>query len=388
MFAGGNKTAGKQRRRTHFHRACLLAFAFLLFLAVGCGKRPGPLRIGYIGSLSGKYSALGTNARNGAILALEQFNSKGGIDGRRVELVIRDDQGDPDKALAAAVEMDKMGIRFIIGPFITASGTRIMPFINEKGILTISPTNMGDNLEDRDDYLFKLNPSTKAYGEGIASFLIRKGYRILGSISDTKNDPYCSTFIAGYAIPIENRGLDHVAVVYDGRQRVNYAKTASQALEKGTEAILLCTSALDAALLAQHLKRVNPDVFLMSTPWGISEELLDNGGPAVEGLHFYMAVEYGGKSARTQAFEEMFRSRFGQEISFASIFNYEAMTMLLGALQQAPGGTPDEIKGILLRSPRHRGVQEDFSLDPEGDPVKPFLLHAIRDGQFRRILQE
>jgi branched-chain amino acid transport system substrate-binding protein len=244
---------------------------------------------------------------------------------------------------------------------------------------------MGANLENQDDNFIKLNPSTRTYGEQIATYLLNKGFRKFSCISDKQNDPYCPTFVEGYSQPISKAGGQHIQVTFDGSERVNYLETATRALNQGTEAILICASALDTALITQHLKRNKPDTFIMSSPWGISRELIENGGTAIDGLHFFMSVEYGNQSPRNRTFEELFMSRFNQEAGFASIFNYEAMTMLISALRENPGGTPSEIKKILLDTPMHRGVQEDFRLDREGDPVKPLFLHRIENGEFRRM---
>ena len=61
-----------------------------LALLVACQK-PEPIRIGFVGGLSGRVADLGGAGRNGVQLALEQRNAAGGINGRSVELVVRDD---------------------------------------------------------------------------------------------------------------------------------------------------------------------------------------------------------------------------------------------------------------------------------------------------------
>ena len=78
------------------------------------------IRIGYIGSLSGKFSAMGTAARNGAILAVEELNAKGGIDERLIELVIKDDAGLPENINGICEALDNEDVGLVIGPFTTA----------------------------------------------------------------------------------------------------------------------------------------------------------------------------------------------------------------------------------------------------------------------------
>jgi len=365
----------------------VIMLVIVVLVSAQCTKKKvQPFRIGFIGSLTGKYSALSTNGRNGFILAVEEYNSSGGINGRPIEMHIRDDQGDPEIALEIAMALADEGIKYIIGPFITASGTSILPIINEREVLTISGTIMGDNLENLDDYFIKLNPSTRTFGAKIAEFLLGKGYTKLGFIADRKNDPYCTTFFDSFR-STALKALDTVLppINFNEREESPYSAVAGKVFEGKLDTVLICTSALDAALLSQHMKRLSPGIFLVSSPWGISEELIRNGGEAVEGLHFFMSVQYGDLSERGRDFEERFRSRFKQDISFASIFNYEAAVILIDALRSGPDDGPEKIKLMILDKQTHRGVQMDFGLDSEGDPIRQLILHKIDEGEFRTV---
>jgi len=360
-----------------------LLILIVIFLSAQCTKEETqPVRIGYFGSLTGKNSTPGTSARDGAILAIEDYNATGGINGRPIVLVTKDDRGDSDIAEIVAMEFADDGIRYIIGPLLTSSGTKVVPIINERKILTISGTIMGDNLENIDDYFIKLNPSTRAYGFEIGGFLIREGYTKPGFIADTNNDPYCKTFQAGYLKAFEDLDVVLSTVEYDGSEKVSYSKIAAKIQSVGPDAVLICASAMDTALLAQHLKRISNDAFLISSPWGISKELIWNGGDAVEEMHFYLSIRYGDSSSRTREFGEKFQSRFRQEPSFQAMFNFEAATMLVEALRAGPVDDPVRIREIILNKTSHRGVQMDFSLDREGDPIRPLYLHKVQDGAF------
>jgi ABC-type branched-subunit amino acid transport system substrate-binding protein len=81
----------------------LLRVAILVTLASGmiACTPPEPLRIGFLGGLSGRVADLGIGGRNGAILAVEMRNQQGGINGRRVELIAEDDQQDVEVARQA-----------------------------------------------------------------------------------------------------------------------------------------------------------------------------------------------------------------------------------------------------------------------------------------------
>jgi branched-chain amino acid transport system substrate-binding protein len=70
---------------------------------IGCEKKKEPIKVGFVGGLTGRLSDLGSGGRNGVMLAVEEINNAGGISGRPVELITKDDKQDPE----VAVKVDK-----------------------------------------------------------------------------------------------------------------------------------------------------------------------------------------------------------------------------------------------------------------------------------------
>jgi branched-chain amino acid transport system substrate-binding protein len=98
-----------------------------------------PVRMAFIGPLSGAQQLVGTPMKIGAEVARDQINRAGGIDGRKVELVFHDDKGDPTQSVAAARELVGRGINLILGAPLTATAmavTGIMPSLNGVYIAT------------------------------------------------------------------------------------------------------------------------------------------------------------------------------------------------------------------------------------------------------------
>ena len=101
--------------RTRSRTASLLAATSLAVLLAACSP-PEPVRLGFIGGLSGRVADLGESARNGFHLAVEQANAAGGINGRQIEMLVKDDGQDPAKARQAAEALVAAGVVAIIGP--------------------------------------------------------------------------------------------------------------------------------------------------------------------------------------------------------------------------------------------------------------------------------
>ena len=80
------------------HKAYPL-FAFLLLLLLGsCAEEPKPIKVGFVGGLTGRVAGLGVTGRDAVLFAIEQRNQQGGIAGRPIELVVRDDKQDKETA--------------------------------------------------------------------------------------------------------------------------------------------------------------------------------------------------------------------------------------------------------------------------------------------------
>ena len=92
------------------------AIALVLFAAVllaACGEKP-PLKIGFVGGLSDRNSDVGQAGQNGVVLAIEQVNRAGGIDGRLLELVSRDDAQTADVARRSATELAEEKVAAVV----------------------------------------------------------------------------------------------------------------------------------------------------------------------------------------------------------------------------------------------------------------------------------
>ena len=361
----------------------------LLILVIGVKyvSRPAdPMRIGYIGSLSGNYAPLGSSARNGAILAVDEINASGGINGVPLQLVIRDDEGIPDKALEAVKEFSRDGIRFLIGPFTSASAIKILEEVNREGILTIGPVIAGEGLAHKDDYFIKLYPSTRTFGHDLANLVTEKGLRGMTVISDMRNRQYCETLYESFNMEIKRGGSEIVHhVTYHSGSNPRYSSLAVRSVDGPVDGVLMCASALDTAILSQNIRQLDPTVALFSSSWAVSKALLAYGGKAIEGLLFFVPFDSEKNSSDYGEFVRRYSNRFGLEPTYASMYNFEAVAILADALRSKQRCSSSDARKIIVGKGLHQGLQYEFTIDSNGDAWRPLVLHDVKDGTFRRI---
>ena len=131
-------------------RWCWLAGLALMLGA--CGPKE-PVRIGFIGELTGNSADLGEAGRNGAMLAIETINLAGGINGQRVELLARDTGSTPESATRSADELLDAKVVAVIGPMTSGMTKAILPAHEAAKVVLISPTATAISLSGQNDYL-------------------------------------------------------------------------------------------------------------------------------------------------------------------------------------------------------------------------------------------
>lgn len=141
---------------------------------------PDVIKIGQIQSLSGGLGPFGTKIAKGAQLAVDEVNAKGGIRGRRIQLITEDDATDPTRALEVAkklVEVD--GVQVIIGTTGSAMLRAIAPYLIEKKVLIISPSVSGPvfSIEYPNSYIMRTCPSDVLQGAVIGDLVLQRGYK-------------------------------------------------------------------------------------------------------------------------------------------------------------------------------------------------------------------
>src|ERR1700761_5851369 len=119
-----------------------------LVLAALCGCQPAqPIKVAFIGGLSGHVSELAIDGRNGAQLAIETLNAQGGA---RYELRVHDDAHAIEDAAAAVDAMANEGDAFAVGPMTSVVAQHMLPEAAKRHLVLISPTANSDELSGID----------------------------------------------------------------------------------------------------------------------------------------------------------------------------------------------------------------------------------------------
>lgn len=365
------------RRMTYKPTRLSLGVALLATLAASCA--PKPLTLGFIGGLSGRNADLGISGRNGALIAVEEANEKGGARGRRVVLEPIDDAQDGDKAVAAYASLSAAGAYAIIGPMTSDMALAIVA-AHDKGPPLVSPTASSPLLSGLDDIFLRVNPPNASEAEWLARYAHADGVRTPLVIYDESNKAFsegiAAAFSARYA---ELSGRQAMRIAFDSERGARHAALAAEARETGADGLVIVASASEAANLAQQLRKAGYDGLLYGTGWAMTQALLDNGGASIEGMAFTHYFDPNGVGDRWLRFRSRYERQFGRPADFVAGLGWLAASAAIEAYRSAPRLPAKE---AILKRGSFDGLQGELIMDRYGDAELERFKIVVRDGAF------
>jgi len=257
--------------------AFVLVLGFLIWV-VHLNKPP--ITIGFMGPLTGKYADLGVSGRNGAMLAVEEINSEGGINGRPLVLIPEDDKGTPEGTKEAFDRLRKANVVAIIGPMLSTNAIALKPLIDEARLVTISPTVSTSRLSGLKDYFFRVMNDNRTRARGLAMFAMEtlpppsNPPRLWCLVYDMDNFEYTTDFINNFSDTVTSYGditACHVGYRTDGGLVPNYVFESFEKVKP--DAVLLVVSSIDGAQIINYLSTKLPNVPVFAGSWMMTYEL-------------------------------------------------------------------------------------------------------------------
>lgn len=357
-----------------------LAAAVLAFS--GCMPQE-ELRIGFIGGLTGSNSDNGQAGLNGVILAVEKINQTGGINGRKIELLIKDDAQQAAVAERSAQELVTAEVEAVIGPFTSSMAATIVPITGAAGIFQISPTVTAMDFYGKDDNFFRINRTTRDNAREYAEVIARRGQSRISVAYDLGNKSFTESWLQEFRKFVAAQGGEIVIVVPYSAAVANHQAIAQEMLGARPDIAFFISGALDVARLSQQVRKINPSIPIGAAEWAGTEQLLEFGGDVVEGLLIVQNHNSADDSQKFRTFSESYFRRFQRTPGYSSVAAYDAAMVVLTAMQSQKKS--ESLKSAVLRLKRFEGLQQEIVFDENGDTERKVFFTEIRSGRFIQL---
>ena len=345
---------------------------------------PEPLRLGFIGGLSGPIADLGEAGRDGALLAIEEANAAGGVAGRRVELRILDDAQQPAQAVLAVETLAAEKIELAIGPMTSAMGEAALPTADRLGVLLVSPTITGSVFAGRDDHLFMVSPGVGDMTRCSAAYLYAQGWRRVAIAYDVRNRAFSADWAERFRADFAALGGSVVGEApFASGEFSSYEMAARRMAANRPDILHFVAGAVDVVRLTQAVRNLGLEQPLSAATWAATEHLVQLGGKSVEGMVLTQLFNRDDASPRFQAFRTAFLARFKQEPGFAAVTAYDATRAALIAYAKRTSG--QSLGAALQAAGPYDGLQQRWSFDAHGDATRQTFVAVVRGGRFVRV---
>lgn len=359
----------------------LLALSILTFS--GCQKKEDVIKIGVAGPMTGDQAKMGTDFKNGVALAVEEWNAKGGVLGKKIVPMVEDDQHDPKQAVSVANKLVNGGAAGIIGHFNSSCSIPASDVYNRAGIPMITPASTNPQLTEKGYRgVFRVCGRDDQQGKVGAEFVINKlRLKNMVIIHDK------TTYGQGLAEEFKRFVEKDVEVVYYGgiiQGDKDFKTVLTSIKQKSPELIYFGGIYPEAGLLVRQARELGISVPFMSGDGTIDPKFIEIAGvKAAEGTYLTFSPD-SKKISTAKRFIEDYEKRFG-EIGPYSIYAYDAMNIMLSAIKEA---NITNGKAIIekLHSLEFSGALGKIRFDEKGDvTTAPYVVWITKNGKFEEF---
>ena len=293
-------------------RILLLGSIAVIALAVmACGdgeERSGPLRVGVMESLTGAGETYGTVANNAKQMAADEINAAGGIDGRRLELVVEDSKCNADDAIAAYRKLTADGIRIILGTSCSGAMLGVAPLAEADGVILFSGLASNADIAEAGDYIFRTQMSDAQVGVDTGNVLWEDGVRTLATI--TEDTDYAEGVRLSLVAHFETRGGRVVAAEKFASDVTDFAPLLERLLGASPDALHISPQSERAAgTIVRQVRELGFDGPIYAETIAVGTTSLEIAGDAATGMKAITADLDPGNE-RAQQVLASFRERY------------------------------------------------------------------------------
>lgn len=346
-----------------------------MIFVVSCSKSNN-IKIGFVSDLSGRNSALAIPARNSVIMAIDKINLNGGINGRQLTLVLKDNKGDVEVCRDVVNQLLSEEVDVIIGPLMSSMAQTVIDTTKDIDILIISPTVSSDAFTGIDDNFFRTATPASTQGLVLAKAIKEKKVAI---VLDSNNSIYTDSV----SLQIEKTLPANSIKKYYFADKSDFPNLLEQISAYRPESIVFISSGIDAASIIQQYKKINNNLpKLYGSSWIKQSDILSYGGKTVEGMTVVDSHSPVIKSDKEKEFFDAYNSRFGYYPILTALYAYETILMYKVGAENAKSLKYKDIKETLLNIKEIKGLRGSIEIDNYGDGKRIISLYRIVDNKF------
>lgn len=366
-----------------------VSFALALLAAlcfVGCAKADtGNIKIGGIYPLSGSVAVYGVEARNGVQLAVEEINAAGGVNGRKLELIAEDDEGNPEKTVNAYKKLTtKNHAKIIIGSLTSGCTQAFTSLAQAQKVLVVAPAATAPAVTSAGNFIFRTCYTDPFQGTVGAKFAAETlAAKKAAVLYDTGND-YSVGLYENFKKGFEAAGGSVVAAESYNTGDKDFNAQLTKIKNATPDIVYLPDYYSTVALIAKQLRAQGIMAPIVGADgWG---GIVDNAGDEV--LNGFYSDHYAPDSPDPKVidFVAKYKAKFNATPTSFAALGYDAMYVIKDAIIAAGSTDPEAVRAAVEKTSGSY-VTGNLNFDENRNPTKRAVILEIvkKDGKLTPV---
>lgn len=372
----------------------VLLLALIAFGSVftGCSKENDSIKVGAILAVTGGASFLGAPEARTVEMVVEEVNAAGGINGKQIELIIKDSAANPEKAISFAKQLiEEEKVVAIIGPSTSGETMQIKDLCESYGTPLISCAAAEAIVDPQASYVFKTPQKDSYVAKWIYSTMNEMGIERIGVVAantgfGNAGRGQLEKYAAEFGIEIA------ASETYD-KAATDLTAVLTKLNAKDVQAIVNWSIVPAQSIVPKNMKQLGMEVPLFQSHGFGNIKYVEAAGEAAEGIIFpagrLLVAEKlpdgHPQKANLVAYKQAYEDKFDEAVSSFGGHAYDAIMLTIEALKVAETATPDDVRDALEQItgfPGTGGIFNMSSSDHNGLGMDSLEMLTVRNGEF------
>jgi len=340
--------------RTQFTRAIGIAFLTVI-MATACTKKSNEIKVGVYGPFTGGSAPMGVSMRNGAQIAIDEINAAGGVLGKKLVMVDRDDEAKNERGGQIMQELlDKENVVAVLGPINTGVANASTNYPNKKKVPQIINVSAGAKVNDyfkevQENYIFRIAANDPIQAKAVVAEAMKRGYKRPALLCDDTN--FGQSGRQNLELALEAVGIKPV---YVGKFKIKDTDMTAQLQEaKAAKADVLLVWGIgpELAAVSNSMDRIGWNVDRIGS-WTLAmSNYIVNAGKNGNGTTMPQTfIELSATTPRQKKFVEDYRKKYNEnpiQSAVSAAQGYDSVYLLKMAIEQAGSTEGPKVKAAL-----------------------------------------
>jgi len=370
----------------------VLGMSLMGALFAGCGseEKSNEINIGANFEITGNVANYGGMALDGLKLAIKQANDAGGINGKKINLIVADNKSEASEAANAATKLissDK--VKVLVGPATTSNVLATTQIATDNKIPLIAPTGTSPKITVENGqvkpFIFRSCFIDPLQGDVMATFAAKTLKAKTAAVFIDSSSDYSKSLGQVFKEKFEAAGGKVLIEEAFLQKDQDFKSTLTKIKAANADVIFVPAYYEEVGKIVKQARELGITVPLLGTDGWDDAKLVEIAGAASLDNTFF-STHYSDQDKEVQGFVEAFKAEYNKDANVFAALGYDAGKMLIDAIKRAGSDDPEKIRKALEETKDLQVATGTITIDKNHDPIKSAVILEMKNGE--KILKE